>query len=423
MKVRGNMHVAGYTLILLIEMNIAFRYGLEYWKTACLTVNSGLEGGLTKGTDYGEVSKAVNSMIDDVIPPDINKSQMKFVAKDNKVLYALKPIMGLDINTLDAILENRPFDSVEDFYHRMVETKLTSVKKLITLVKSGAFDNVENNIDRKQIMAKVVKLEVPEKDKLTMTQLPYVKHLLSKDYPNLIKLYDFRNRIQGRNKESMNKDIESTFIKEYSKHVPYEFVDNELVIDIKEFNKYYNKEIKPIKEEIKKDKYLREFTKQKRLEFYFSECSGTVAEWEIETVLFNKDKFVIDTQQVNQTYELSNFDDLQDLPLKSVNKRGFPEYELSCITGVVVENNTQKKLVSILTEHSGVVTIKMNKKNYAKYHEKLENDSSWFERGTKLICIGYKNGEAFQLRGNYIYKNPLIKINGNTQYQYQNKKG
>ena len=415
------MHVVGYTLILMIEMNIGFRFGLEYWKTACLTVNSGLEGDVSKGADFGEVSTAVNSMKEDIVSPDINKSQMKFVAKDGKVLYALKPIMGLDVNTLDAIIENRPFKSLEDFYERLVETKLTSPKKTITLIKAGAFDSI-SDVDRRHTMANLVKLIVPQKDKVTMTQLPYVRHILPNEFSDKLDLFDFRNRIEGRNKEQMNKDIEKTFISKYSKEVEFDFVDGELKIDMKSWKKFYDKSIKTLKEELKKPQYAEEFTRQKRKEYWLAECSGSVEEWEIETILFNTDNFVIDTEQVNDRHRISEFRNLEDSPLLGRNERGFPEYELSAITGVVVNNNTQKKYISLLTKESGVVIIKMNKKSYAKYHEKLENDGSWFERGTKLVCIGYKNGESFQLRGNNIYRKPLIKVNGSKNYTYQNEK-
>lgn len=421
MKIMDWMHVSGYTLILMIEMNIAFKWGVEYWQTACLSVNSGLEGDVSKGADFGEVSTAVNSMKEDIVSPDINKSQMKFIAKDGKVLYALKPIMGLDVNTLDAIIENRPFKSLEDFYERLVETKLTSPKKAITLVKSGAFDNI-SDVDRRHTMANLVKLVIPQKDKITMTQLPYVRHILPNEFSNKLDLFDFRNRIEGRNKEQMNKDIEKIFISKYSKEVEFDFVDGELKIDMKSWKKFYDKSMKPLKEELKKPLYAEEFTRQKRKEYWLEECSGSVAEWEIETILFNTDNFVIDTEQVNDRHRISEFRNLKDTPLLGRNKRGFPEYELSAITGVVVNNNTQKKYISLLTKESGVVIIKMNKKSYAKYHEKLENDGSWFERGTKLVCIGYKNGESFQLRGNNIYRKPLIKINGSKNYTYQNEK-
>lgn len=414
-------HVSGYSLILMIEMNIAFKYGLEYWKTAVLSVNAGMEGDLTKGADFVEVSKAVNDMKDDILPPDINKSEFKFITKNGKTLYSLKAIAGLDVNTLDAIIENRPFKSLDDFYERMVETKLTSPKKTITLIKSGAFDNI-SNVDRRMTMANLVKLVIPQKDKLTMVQLPYVRHVLPKSFSEILELYDFRNKIEGKNKVPMNEDIEKEFIKKYSKDVEYDFTDGTLCVNMKSWKKFYDKSIKELKEELKKEVYAQEFTKQKRKEFWIEECMGSVAEWEVETILFNTDNFVLDTEQINERHKISEFKDLKDSPFKGVNKRGFPEYEISAITGVSVGYNHTKKLVYLLTKESGVVTLKMNRKTYGLYHEKLEGDGSWWMRGTKLVLLGYKRGESFAVKGNHIYRKPIIKINGNKNYTYQNEK-
>lgn len=413
-------HVVAYTLVLMIEMNIAYKYGVGYWKTACLNINSGLEGDLTKGTDYTEVSKAVNSMRDSIVLPNINKSQLKFTAQDGRVLYGLKPIIGLDTNTLDAIIENRPFESLKDYYTRMIDTKLTSTKKTISLIKSGAMDHFED-IDRRHIMAELVKLEIPQKDKVTMVQLPYYRDIIPSEFNKLLELHDFRSRIKGKNKEPMNKDIEQEFIKKYSKHVDYKFTD-ELEIDIKSFEKYYNKEIKPLKEEIKKPIYAQEFTKKKRQEYWLKECQGSISEWEIDTILFNSDEFVIDTKQVFERHKITEFNDLKNLPFIGTNERGFREYEISAITGVVVGYNNQKKLVYVLTKESGVVTIKMSRKKYTHYQEKTEADDSWWLRGTKLVLLGYKNGEAFYVKGNQIYRKPVIKINGSKKYSYQNDK-
>lgn len=413
-------HVVAYTLVLMIEMNIAYKYGVGYWKTACLNINSGLEGDLTKGTDYTEVSKAVNSMRDSIVLPNINKSQLKFTAQDGRVLYGLKPIIGLDTNTLDAIIENRPFKSLEDYYTRMINTKLTSTKKTISLIKSGAMDHLEN-MSRRHIMAELVKLEIPQKDKVTMVQLPYYRDIIPSEFNKLLELHDFRSRIKGKNKEPMNKDIEQEFIKKYSKHVDYKFTD-ELEIDIKSFEKYYNKEIKPLKEEIKNPVYAQEFTKKKRQEYWLKECQGSISEWEIDTILFNSDEFVIDTEQVFERHKITEFNDLKNLPFIGTNERGFREYEINAITGVVVGYNNQKKLVYVLTKESGVVTIKMSRKKYTHYQEKTESDDSWWLRGTKLVLLGYKNGEAFYVKGNQIYRKPVIKINGSKKYSYQNDK-
>lgn len=416
-------HVVGYTLILMIEMNIAHRFGLEYWKTACLSVNSGIEGDVSKGADFTEVSKAVNDMKEDILPPDINKSQMKFITKDGKTLFSLKAIAGLDVNTLDAILENRPFKSLEDFYIRMVETKLVSPKKSITLIKSGAMDSLEDK-ERRLIMADLVKMVIPQKDKITMVQLPYVRHVLPSKFDKLLALYDFRNRIEGRNKEKMNEEIEKLFITHYSKEVEYEFKDGQLNIDMKSWKKYYDKAIKPLKEELKKEEYAKEFTKQKRKEYWLEECSSTFEEGEIETILFNTENFIIDTELVSERHEISEFKNLRNAPFKGKNSRGFPEYEISAITGVVIGNNHQKRLAYLLTKDSGVVILKMSSKVYTHYHEKLEGDKSWFEKGTMLVVLGYKNGEAFQIRGNNIYRKPIIKMEKRKgEYVYKNEKG
>ena len=219
----------------------------------------------------------------------------------------------------------------------------------------------------------------------------------------------------------MNKDIEQEFIKKYSKHVDYKFTD-ELEIDIKSFEKYYNKEIKPLKEEIKKPVYAQEFTKKKRQEYWLKECQGSISEWEIDTILFNSNEFVVDTEQVSERHKITEFDDLKNLPFIGTNERGFREYEISAITGVVVGYNNQKKLVYVLTKESGVVTIKMSRKKYTHYQEKTEADDSWWLRGTKLVLLGYKNGEAFYVKGNQIYRKPVIKINGSKKYSYQNDK-
>ncbi|MGO1470851.1 MAG: hypothetical protein ACTHW2_12580, partial [Tissierella sp.] len=165
-------HTVAYSLILMIEMNIAHKYGVSYWKGACLNaaIFSGDE--MSSSKDYTAISEYVNSMKEDVSLPDINKSELKFTTKDSKVLFGLAAILGLDVNTLDNIIECRPFKSLDDYYGRMVETKLTSAKKTISLIKAGAFDNLVDK-NRRQIMADLVKMIIPQKEKVTMVQLPY----------------------------------------------------------------------------------------------------------------------------------------------------------------------------------------------------------------------------------------------------------
>ena len=415
-------HTVAYSLILMIEMNIAHKYGVGYWKGACLNaaIFSGDE--MSSSKDYTAISEYVNSMKEDVSLPDINESELKFTTKDGKVLFGLAAILGLDVNTLNNIIEQRPFKSLNDYYEKMIKTKLSSAKKTIILIKAGAFDNLVDK-NRRQIMADLIKIIIPQKEKITMVQLPYIRHILPSKFNKLLTLYDFRSRIEGRNKESMNEDIEKLFIAHYSSEVEYDFKDGQLNINMKSWKKYYNKTIDPLKEELKKEEYAKEFTKQKRKEYFIQECSGTVPEWEIETILFNSKEFVLDIDYISKRYELSNFNDLKNNPSKGKNSRGFIDYEISAIAGVVVGYNNMKRLVYLLTKYSGVVTVKVSKKNYSKYQERIENDGSWWDRGNSLIVLGYRSGASFNMRGNNIYRNPVIKIEkNNRKYVYRSEK-
>ena len=190
---------------------------------------------------------------------------------------------------------------------------------------------------------------------------------------------------------------------------------------------FFNDEYIPLhnecKEEIKKDRYAKEFTRQKRKEYWLKECYGTIPEWEIETILFNSDEFVIDNKKVNERFELSDFKELKNNPILKRNVRGFIDYEISAISGVVVGNNHIKRIVYLLTENSGVVPIKVSRKNYTTYQEKTTNDGSWWDRGSLLVVLGYKSGASFNMRGNNIYRKPVIKIEKNRgEYNYRNEK-
>ena len=56
-------HVAGYSLILLQELNMAYKYTPLYWKVACLSVNAGnISEDVSKGADYGAIAKAIGDM-------------------------------------------------------------------------------------------------------------------------------------------------------------------------------------------------------------------------------------------------------------------------------------------------------------------------------------------------------------------------
>ncbi|PEN61674.1 PHP domain-containing protein [Bacillus wiedmannii] len=419
-------HIAGYTMILMIEMNICYRYGYTYWKTACLSVNAGLIGDSTAGTNYGAIAKAVGDMKEDMLPPDINLSNLGFtpLEKERKILFGLKPIAGLGVDAIEVIIKNRPYESFEHFFEKIIKTKLISESKGVTLIKAGCFDKLNPN--RRQLMIDYVRAIVPKREKLTMVQLPVVLHKVDKEhFEKELRAYTFRHKIQGRNKVPMNKEIEKEFISKYSDDVKYDFVNGQLVIDEKSFNKFYGKAIERLKDWVTSPEAAAEFNKIKMQEFWRKNCTGTAESWEMETTLFYSDHHELDYMPIEPTFNLANFNELSPEPIiteyKSYRGREIPRFKIDVIAGTVVEKAKGKSLVYVLTQH-GVVTVRYSKGSFAHYDKKVVRvngkdkqvlDPSWFERGTKLILVGFRRGEEFVLRttGTH-FKHTTMKING-----------
>lgn len=419
-------HIAGYTMILMIEMNICYKYGPVFWKTACLSVNAGLIGESTGGTNYGAIAKAVGDMKGDVLPPDINLSNLGFtpLEDEGKILFGLKPISGLGVDAIEAIIQNRPYESFEDFFDRIIEPNLISQAKGVTLIKSGCFDNMNPN--RRQLMIEYVRAITPKREKLTMVQFPVVSHLIDKEeYKEELEIYNFRHKIQGRNKVPMNKEIELEFIKKYSDDVAYDFIDGQLSIDEKSWNKFYGKKIERLKDWVTSPEAAEHFNKIKMQEYWKKNCLGTAEFWEMETTLFYSEHHELDFMPINNYFSLADFEELPSEPViagyKSYRGRQIPQFQISVIAGTVVDKAKGKSLVYVLTP-SGVVTVRYTKGQFSHYDKKVVRvngkdkevlDPSWFERGTKLVLVGFRRGDEFVLRKTgSMYNHTTMKING-----------
>jgi DNA polymerase-3 subunit alpha len=425
------VHIAGYTLILMIEMNICYRYGSIYWKTACLSINAGLIGDEASGTDYGEIAKAIGDMKGTIIPPDINKSNLEFVPleKENKILFGLKPIPGLGLDAIETIIKNRPYKSFDDFYNRIIKTGLISDKKGVILIKAGCFDCF--NKDRRALMIEYVRRVAPKKEKLTMTQFPAIMSKIDQEkYKKELEIYQFRNKCFGRNKVPMNEELESEFIIKYSDKVEYSFVNGNLVIDQKSFDKFYQKAIKPLKEWIATEEALNEYNKLMMREYWKENCMGSVESWEMETILFYSNRHELDYMPIKKYFDIVSFNDLPPVPevvgYRKYKGKQYPQYKISVIAGTVVDKKKEKSLVYVLTQ-DGVVTVRYYKGSFAYYNKKVVRvngknkeilDPSWFERGTKLVLVGYRRGEEFVLNtSGSQYQHTTIKINGYNKEQ------
>lgn len=84
-----------------------------------------------------------------ILPPDINHSEYRFKAVDEKsIRYALGAVKGVGQNVVEIIVaereQNGDFVSLMDFCRR-VDKKVINKKTLESLVKAGCFDSLESN--------------------------------------------------------------------------------------------------------------------------------------------------------------------------------------------------------------------------------------------------------------------------------------
>lgn len=386
------------------------KYGKVYWDLANLTIDAGLVGEKEKNTNYNKLVSAIGKL-DNVLPCDINKSNMDFKVEGDCIRYGFRPVAGLDKDTYSIIEEGKPYVSFEDFINKVYNSGKLKEKKIIVLIKTGCFDCFEPN--RRKLMIKFISIAVPQKDKLTLTQLPMVRDYI-KGFDRELALYDFKNKIMGRNKVPMNEEIEKEFIINYSKQIKYNITDKGLVIDEKDFKRYYDRQMILLKEYLKTEEICNVFTRLKRREMWIEECLGNTSSWEMEVYYSYFGKHELEIAPIDRYYKIDNFFKMPEKPEvekyrtrkdSEGNKIQIPVYKNSIIGGTVIAKDNIRHYVTLLTVY-GVVNVKYSKGNYAKYAAKYENDGSWFERGMILIVRGHREGLNFKAN----YSNSTTRI-------------
>jgi len=79
----------------------------------------------------------------DVLPPDVNESDVGFTVVGGKIRFGLNAVKGVGVGAIEAVIAARadgPFTSIFDFCGR-VDSALANKRTLEALIKSGAFDS------------------------------------------------------------------------------------------------------------------------------------------------------------------------------------------------------------------------------------------------------------------------------------------
>lgn len=76
--------------------------------------------------------------------PDINFSDYDFKEVNGDIYYGLKNLKGVGTAAIEAIIQNRPYASLEDAFKK-IPKKFFNKKVGKALIQSGAFDDIEKN--------------------------------------------------------------------------------------------------------------------------------------------------------------------------------------------------------------------------------------------------------------------------------------
>lgn len=429
-------HLAGYTLILMQELNLATKYPDLYWKVACLSVQAGnISDEVNKGTDYGAIAKAIARMDKGfVTTPDINKAGMQFLPlkDEGKAIYSLNAVNGIGEDVARAIIENRPYNTFDDFITKCVDTKIVTTSKVYTLIKAGCFDSIEPN--REKLMVDFIIRTADTKTKLTTSNIPKILEygILPKEYEVYSLLYQFRKIVFNKNNlvESINKstglyEIPNNILDYYNKNYHRTFEDafdissnGKQCLNNKQFDKIYKVVIEPLTNWLTTEDAVNAFNNKTRALVWEKNCSGTKEKWEMESICFYTDKHELDLIPLAESYNIKNYCDLPKEPVivstKKWRGRDIHEYRVDMIVGTVVEKNKNKSMITIATPSGDVVDIKLDKGRFVHYDRATDTTDSWLTKGNKLMIIGYRRGEVFYpkvYRNNY-YQHSIMRIEG-----------
>jgi len=470
----NSSHTLAYSMILLQELNLNYRWNPIYWQTANLIVDSGsLDTDANDATDYGKMGIAIATVKKqgvNVEIPLVNEADFGFEPDEinNRIIFGLKGINGINTEVSQAIIQNRPYSSIEDFCEKLLDTGIIKNNQMIKLIKAGCFTEL-HNIDRAVTMDWYLKkyVFVPIKS-LTLSQLGKLreKELIPETFEKCVKMLLLKNYIlddEGfycnyvdSNKKALKRGYHDRYyiLDDTSQAVFKEFFSENCIVGVKD--EYYlvsekaiNKEaevyIKPFREWMSSADALNRYNLSMYLDLWERWASGNEAHWSMEALTYYDQKHEL--EDINEElYGIVNFNELPEEPVpyeyytRYINGelKHIPKFEISRIAGTVVKADNNHHMVSLITKY-GLVNVKMNKGHYAFYNKRISQidekgdkhvvEESWLKRGQMIVVSGIRNGDTFYPRiyNDTIYKhtiNRIVEVNedGTLLLQYERTK-
>lgn len=448
-------HVLGYSTIGVQEMNMAYKYPIIYWNCANLIVDSASDEETKGATDYGKVGIAINNMQKagiNIALPLINEADFGFMPdeKKNRIIFGLKAMNGIGDDVARAIVENRPYKSIEDFCERMVTTKLVTPAQMFKLIKGGCFTELHNP-DRKVTMdwflrnyvfspcgsltlqqfGRMQEMNIiPKELELAVKMVNFKKYVLHKDNLHTKHIEKGKKMVKRGYHDgyyTLDKNSQPFFINHFTENSVVGLNGDYYLVSEKLFTKEVDNYIQPLKDWFAKEDSLNLYNETVYKELWNKHAAGTIAHWSMEALTYYDEEHELANIN-NELYGIINFFDLPEEPEAYAyytryidgEAKAMPKFKICRIAGVVLDNNSTHHSISLLTPH-GVVTAKFSKGQFAFYNKqisaKLDPNSekktvlekSWFRRGSLLCLQGVRRGDQFvpMVYSDTIYKHTV----------------
>ncbi|MCF7900407.1 DNA polymerase III subunit alpha, partial [Candidatus Babeliales bacterium] len=133
-------HAAAYALLTYQTAYLKAQYPAEFMAALISLESTNAE----KMAFYLEEAKSMDL---DILPPDINTSEIEFSVVNGKLLFGLQGIKNVGLTALEKIIEKRAKKPFEDILEFCMEVDLRTVNKRVLehLIWAGAFDKFAGN--------------------------------------------------------------------------------------------------------------------------------------------------------------------------------------------------------------------------------------------------------------------------------------
>lgn len=460
-------HSLPYSFVGIQSLVLATSFNPIFWNTSCLIVNSGSLDGYDnddeedeenngkkkeKSTDYAKIAKALGDIISRGIKVslvDINKSSHTFVPdiENNEILFGMKALNNVGMPIIEQIIAGRPYFSFKDFLERCPLNK----SAMFSLIKAGAFDKLELDIanelkvdPRYVIMAMYISKASEPKTKLTLQNFNGLmqRDMIPDSLSFVKRVFIFNKYLKDNAKVGKYFVLDDISYEFYSKYFDMDSLDIingcSCILQTK-WQKIYNTQMDEAREwlVLNQTELLNELNTSLALEMWDKYASGSISAWEMESMCFyyhEHELANVDTQK----YGIVNFFSLPEEPeVDYFFKRGgkqIPIYKTYKIIGTVISKNDSKSTITLLTT-SGIVNVKFTKEYFAMFgrqiSEKQEDgtkkvmEKGWFQRGTKVMCTGFRRGDTFQTKTykntptHQLYKITNVNNNGTIELEHE----